>query len=876
MHVASVNKHSLILFSISTDQNAWRVFTARANNSLVLSTVKMCHITKLHCEVCQANSRHLFLPCEDFLSDNTRDENDEVKSHIEPGKRFYCSDLRWPPNPNKDHSDWICNACFEFGRQTFKDSMKAFACLNDPSASQSDYVSRLRGKLPDSHNEESSAQSAEPELGHLPKEFKNLAAEANLWNMLSLYGNKEFSDHHWEDRVASSDGCYLTVWMPCCPVCQDPMVHRRGGGIVDVEIEPTSEVWRWLAVFQRLAPEEVQAFEINVATGFISKVCAICRNLEIVLRRQVHNYLQDTTRPRSWAIITWLLNRGLLDKPFYDTVFMNFGLPDTMPPTNKEIMGLMARSWKRLTNGLAFGDCVVDSDPPVSYSAPLTRHQNPLLHLDQWVRLADPYANGKELNVNHPPDPLDLLAGCDDAASLISNMLADGHSNIDHDLPIDVEDGNGRNGENTPDRSDGSDIDPVEEGDDDSVSSDTSYTSYEPPADVPEFHFRPKKPKQYIMPWRGFVTNASYMGEPPDISTTSTLERIAIGSVDPIIALWHILDEFIEGLPRAKTKRYFGHLKADWEEARDFLGTIVKFAATVRGHPEKRYKHKLLTQPDQPSRKVEKILDTLVTDVVRESGYESERVRSDISELPLDVLAYYHRSVAEGLLGLYEPEMSCSEGENGSLLVTVEGPAVHAAWAKQHYRIPQQRRQLQVWKFTAPSFKESFADAAEEGKFVNIMRMSLFGEVTRKETHGKCYGDAHSKVKETPDKESRSVTKPTIKDAQNVSALANRHKSSTKKRVHFASSPNLEEEAGSSMPWWESDQNAAGPSGQYQANGSVPDEDSPMADADVVDLDDSEEAFVFCDKGGWHYRDVHGSPMGEFISLPGLGLVYET
>ncbi|KAK8008638.1 hypothetical protein PG991_011189 [Apiospora marii] len=836
----------------------------------------MCHITRLHCEVCEANSRHLFLPCEDFLADNLRDENGEVKNHIEPGKRFYCSDLKWPPHPDLDVSYWVCNACFELGRQTFNDSMKLDAYLNDPSNSQSHYVSVLHNTLLNNRSDPSRDQRAEPGLRHLPKEFED-ASDTTRENLVSLYGNKKFSDQLWEDRVASSGGCYMTVWMPCCPVCKDPMTKGRRSGIVDVEIEPTSELWRWLAVHQRLAPEEAQAFEINVATGFLSKVCAICRNLEIVLRQQVQDYLQDTTRPRSWAITTWLLNRGMSDKPFYDFMFFNVGLPDTMPPSNKEIMSFMAKSWERLTNGLTFGDCIVDSDPPVSYSAPLTRHREPLLDLDQWVQLVDPYSD-KELNINHPPQSLDGMAGSDGVASLISSLPAGGISDIDHDLGAGAEDDDGKNGENAPVRSDGSGIDPVEENDDDSVSSDMSYTSYEPPADMPKFHFdaKNKKPKEYIMPWRGFANlRNSNTSEPSGISTTSMLERIAIGSMDPIIALWHILGGFIKTLPPTKTIKYCGHLRADWEEAHRMLGTIVKFAATVREQPKKKYKHRLLLPGDQPNKKFEKILDTLVTDVVRESDYESERVRSDISQLPLNVLAYYHRSVAEGLLNLYGPEMTCSEGEDGSLLVTVQGAAIHGEWAIQHYRIPQQCRQLQVWKFTGPSFKESFAAAAENGDFVNVMRMSLFGEVPNKAMHRKRRANAHSRLQETQDRESLSVSKAKDKDALIIPTLANGHKSSTKKRVHFAPSPNLVEEAESSRPSWEDDQDASGPSGQYHINGPVEDEDAAMADADVIDLDDGEGAFVLCNKGGWHYHDNHGSPMGEYIPLPGLGLELE-
>ncbi|KAK8064891.1 hypothetical protein PG994_007529 [Apiospora phragmitis] len=825
----------------------------------------MCNITKLHCEVCKANLRHLFLPCEDFLSEQVMDENGAVKNHIEPGKRFYCSELKWPLDPDEDNSYWVCNTCLESGRQTYKNSIEVVGRLHNSRPTESRYVGFLRGKLPNSHTDMSSTQGAESGWEHLPNNFSDVA-ETTRENLLSLYDNNYFPDHLWKDRVASSAGCYLTVWMPCCPVCKDPMVDpRKGGGIVDVEFELTSELWRWLAVHQNLAPEEVQAFEITVATGFISKVCEICCNIEIVLRRQIHNYLQDTTRPRSWAVMTWILSRGMVDKPSYDYSVLNVGFPDTMPPTNKEIMGMMTRSWGRLTNGLAFGDCVVDSGPPVTYSAPLTRHQKPLMRLDQWVQLIEPHS-GKKLNVNHPPEPLDMMASDPSVASLIINMPAGGLFDIDRGLGNDAEDDSGKNGEDDSDRSGGSGVNPVEEEEDDvSVSSDTSYTSYEPPADIPEFHFRPDERRTYILPIGGYVAKAS-----SDInhgcaqSTTQILERIAIGSVDPIIALWHVLGEFIQTLPHAKTTKYCGHLRADWQAAHEFLGIVVRFAATVRKHPEKKYKHKALLSWAKHTKKIDKLLGSLLTDVVRKLGHTSEQFSSDISELPVGVLAYEHRSIAQGLLNLYMPNISFSEGESGSLIVTVEGLAVcNSEWTTQHYRIPAKHRQACVWKFTAPEFKESFEAAASKGEFIAVMRRSLFGEAAAGRMHGER-------------RESPPVTNAKSKDASNASALANGHRSSTQKHVHFDLSSEPEQEAEVRTPWWEIDQGSAGPSRQDQSNDSAPNEDTAMADADVIDLDDGQGAFVLCDKGGWHYYDVFGSAMGEQISLPGLGLEFSS
>ncbi|KAK8016362.1 hypothetical protein PG993_014551 [Apiospora rasikravindrae] len=840
----------------------------------------MCHITKLLCEVCEDNPRHLFLPCGNFLSEQVKDETGAIKNHVEPGKRFYCSELKWPLDPDEDKSYWVCNTCLEFGRQSYKDSIEVVGRLNNPKPSQSRYVSFLRGKLPNNHfdNDESSTQGEEPGLEHLPVEFSKVAA-TTLDHLLSLYNNKDFPNHLWEDRVASSDGCYVTVWLPCCPVCKDPTVDpRKGGGIVDVEFELTSELWRWVAAHQKLAPGEGQAFEVNIATGFISKVCDVCCNSETVLRQQVHAYLQDSTRPRSWAVTTWLLSRGMIDKPFYNFSVMNVGLPDTMPPPNNEIMGLMTRSWGKLTNGLAFGDCVVDSSPPVAYSAPLTRHQKPLMSLDQWVRLVEPQS-AKKLNVNHHQS-YDVMTSDPSIASLVSNMPAGGLHNLGHNPGIGVEDDSGRIGEGDSDRSSEPGVNPVEEDNDDniSVSSDTSYTSYKSPARTPRFHFHPDEPKTYIMPQGGFVENTNAtLSDGCELCTTRMLEKIAIGSVDAIIVLWHILGEFIRILPAAKTKRHYGHLKADWVEAHAFLGILVKFAATVREHPKKKYKHKTLLQSGQHTRKLDKLLDSLLTEVVRKAGYTSEPVSSDISELPIGVVAHVHRSITEGLLNLYMPDMSYSEGENGSLIVTVVGLAVcNSEWTTQRYRIPKKHRQVNVWEFTAPDFDESFAAAASEGKFVAVMRRSLFGEKAPGRMHGERHGSAHSRVPETLNKKSPSTTKRKRKGAPDASALPKGHRSSTQKHVRFASSPELEKVAGVTTPWWKIDEESAGPSRQEQPQDSSSDEDTSMVDADVIDLDDGIGAFSLCDKGGWHYEDVHGSAMGEMIELPGLGLTYDT
>ena len=804
----------------------------------------MCNITRLHCEVCQASSRHLFLPCDDFLSEQVRDKNGAVINHIEPGKRFCCNELKWPLDPDEDNSHWVCNTCLEFGRKSYKNSVEVFKRLKDGNISQSHYVSLLRGHLPDSHVD--NILLAEPELEHLPMEFSNVA-ETTRENLISLYNSPDLPDSLWEDRTASSDGCYLTIWMPCCPVCKDPMVDPARGGIVAIEFEPTSELWRWMAVNQRLVPHEVQAFQITIATGFIGKVCEICVNMEIVLRQQVKTYLQDTTRPRTWAVLTWLFHRGMLGRPFYDYAVPNLGFPDTKPPTDKEIMGLMTRSWERLANGLTFGDCIVDSGPPVAYSAPLNRHQEPLMRLDQWVRLVEPQSN-KRLNINSPPLPLNLMASDPSVACLISNMSVDNQSGIDHGLDTGAGD-DGNKGHKAfknayIDRADASPAEEIDDGNDnDSVSSGTSYTSYETPVSDPEFHFLPDKPRSYIMTKRIFHSSFAFlinddMTAPCTMSTTYMLERIALGSIDAIIALWHMLGEFIKTMRRGNAKRHYGHLESEWKETHEYLGIVAKFAAAVRENPKKRYKNEsLLTGRLQP-RNLDKVVDTLLDKVGRKSGRSSEPGWSDISELPIEVVSTTHRPITEGLLDLYMPEISYSEGDGGSVVATVRGVAVcGGTWTTQRYHIPESFRKVHVWKFTGPDFEESFAAAATEGLFVGVMRRSLFGE----NKPGLLAGE-HS--------------------ARKDSALESEQKKpSQKKHVRFAPSP--VHEASQSKPWWKI--------GHNSADG----DDASMADADdsdVIDLDDGHGSFILCDKGGWHYSDKFGSPMGEQISLPGLGL----
>ncbi|KAK8074836.1 hypothetical protein PG997_009499 [Apiospora hydei] len=86
----------------------------------------------------------------------------------------------------------------------------------------------------------------------------------------------------------------------------------------------------------------------------------------------------------------------------------------------------------------------------------------------------------------------------------------------------------------------------------------------------------------------------------------------------------------------------------------------------------------------------------------------------------------------------------------------------------------------------------------------------------------------------------------------------------------------MEEETEATTPWWKIDQESAGPPRRGQPpQDSSSDEDTSMVDADVTDLDDGTGAFALCNKGGWHYQDVHGSPMGHLIELPGLGLTYD-
>ncbi|KAK7983859.1 hypothetical protein PG989_011261 [Apiospora arundinis] len=667
---------------------------------------------------------------------------------------------------------------------------------------------------------------------------------------------------------------------------------NKEGGIVDVEFEPNSELWRWLAIHQRLIPEEVQAFEVTIATGFIGKVCEICVNMETVLRQQVKTYLQDTTRPRSWAIMTWLLNRGMLDKPFYDFAVPNLGFPDTTPPTDKEIMGLMTKNWERLTNGIAFGDCIVDSAPPVAYSAPLTRHQEPLMRLKQWVQLTEPHSN-KKLSVNKPPLPLDLMASDPSVAFLLSKMPTDDQSDdMDHDLDFGAEDYGGNQEHRASDKAyiDEARIRSIanidDSNDNDSVSSGASYTSYQEPPEKPEFHFHPDKPRSYIMSKRAFFafsddnhwqSRIAPKGEGP-MKTTGLLEQIAIGSIDPYIALWHLLSEFMLTLRMGKRKTHYGIPEAEWIQVHCFLSIIAKFAATVWKDPKKKYKSKNFAQfSDAFFRPYKKVIDTLLDKMARKPGYSSEAVQFDISEAPIGIVALHYRPIEVGLLDLYMPGISFSEGESGSLIATIKGWAVYnAEWTTQRHRIHSRYRKIDAWKFTAPDFEESFEAAANEGLFVNVMRRSLFGEKEAGLMHGERRVTAHSSVQETSDSNSHSVARVKAKDMRKASALASKHRQPSEKHVRFASSPDVFDITSPHKPWWEIDQDSAGPSGQKESNGSVADDDASMADADdnsdVVDLDDGHGGFVLCDKGGWHYLDEFGSPMGELISLPGLGL----
>ncbi len=220
-------------------------------------------------------------------------------------------------------------------------------------------------------------------------------------------------ENHWQPRLDDEPYRVLTLWIPCCTICKKPSFNYRGG-VKDVEFEPSAIFWKWL---RRLQGEPFIATKI--ATGFIYKPCDKCINREIELRLKVGEYLNTCGNMEAWAVWNWLMMRGTGGVQFWNHESTNAGLPGEEARPRESFMRLMTSGWKA-KSGIAWED-TVDLNPPVSCPVTSSRHDEPLLNLEQWYALA---------GVPDHPDP--VIRSPDPAAYANmrpfdeENQLADG------------------------------------------------------------------------------------------------------------------------------------------------------------------------------------------------------------------------------------------------------------------------------------------------------------------------------------------------------------------------------------------------------------------------------------------------------------------
>ncbi|KAI1868423.1 uncharacterized protein JN550_006339 [Neoarthrinium moseri] len=405
----------------------------------------MCHLQKLTCLMCKLKQAgktgegasqadepdytFILQPC-NYFKGLISQKKELIQGHSldgalpQLGERFHCPNTQWPPD-GCVLSRWICEDCLGEGYQTYRQSSEREAA----TARREFYrqyqqqhhqqqkqarrnralkisVNTQRGKQQNQAASPPAAAVLDP-FRHLPESFQlalgdwmkeeilriytedydEALAEAGGGGDLSEEAQKEI-DIRWLQRSSEARHRVLTAWIPRCNLCKTTMVMEdKGHGddgeewIADMEYEPNGVLWKWLFALACKGP-----LQTEIRTGFLLRPCQSCVLKEARLREQVCGFLQDSgpIRCLGWLVYSWLLSRGTGNFPMFDHAAQNLGYPDTKPPTLREIMGLMAASWKRVT-GVAW-EQVGDLEAPSACDLAVIPHSKPFLKFDDWPR----------------------------------------------------------------------------------------------------------------------------------------------------------------------------------------------------------------------------------------------------------------------------------------------------------------------------------------------------------------------------------------------------------------------------------------------------------------------------------------------------------
>ncbi|ETS74827.1 hypothetical protein PFICI_13311 [Pestalotiopsis fici W106-1] len=415
----------------------------------------MCVIQRQSCIICRhreedtcpdKNEKHrpenyVIKQCQHLMDILSRLKYDAGWNPADPPQlsgRFHCPDLQWPPTENPKH-DFVCETCLA-------------ECCHEWTGVITDALKKKSQRSAHSRDDDDDdfARSAvherpqrTPYLDITERHMSPIKRERLFEALTNNYGHpagmkREITienltvaiQNTWLLRAGESAHRYLTVLVPKCNLCDELLVDQRENlqradiirgqrddasnntlpddeidniWVSDVEFEPNSTLWKWLAWLSKDIPEALiqdpdyvqyqEPIQTHIKTGFISKPCKLCVEREFQCRKQVCEYVGESkSNWKGWMIFNWLMSRGTGNIPMFDHAAINFGYPTTQPPTLYEMMSLMSATWRRMT-GIAWHD-VDDMDPP-SYSPtpcpfPMTMHERPLVNLcqlPQWRRL---------------------------------------------------------------------------------------------------------------------------------------------------------------------------------------------------------------------------------------------------------------------------------------------------------------------------------------------------------------------------------------------------------------------------------------------------------------------------------------------------------
>ncbi|KAL7620310.1 hypothetical protein AAE478_009304 [Parahypoxylon ruwenzoriense] len=325
----------------------------------------MCVLAKTLCPECGLLDNGFGI----YLCDNIANQHfsDDVEYSVQHGFRFHCPDFLWPV-PKLSVQYEYCEEC------------------------------------------------ATKNISHSHKAPKTtLVCERKVCEgELKLKFKRENVQNHWMARLSEKPHRLLTLRIPCCNLCKKPTFfmnnnRKKGGdipegGIEGIELEPNSILQKWMFLL-REPWQESQAISTRIQTGFITKPCSTCINLETVLRGKVLQFVQKCEPVEAWAVWNWLSLRGSGQVNFWHHEMRNVGLPGIAPPHLIYFKSLMADGWRART-GVAWEE-IVDFGPPTQCPLPLTIHREPFINLSQWNRFLGIFGESDPI-IQPPPAPLDI------------------------------------------------------------------------------------------------------------------------------------------------------------------------------------------------------------------------------------------------------------------------------------------------------------------------------------------------------------------------------------------------------------------------------------------------------------------------------------